>query len=105
MLRGQGGYKIRLELAIRSPGCPLKFAELSAKILLKYITGVTGRSPSSRRSASTPLSGMEPMNWWPTIPKHERNMGVPGPQGFLTGNSLAGLMMVFVKAFLVPRAK
>ncbi len=24
MLRGQGGYKIRLELAIRTPGCPLK---------------------------------------------------------------------------------
>ncbi len=23
MLRGQGGYKIRLELAIRTPGCPL----------------------------------------------------------------------------------
>ncbi len=53
-------------------------------IPLKYITGVagvTGRSPSSRRSASTSLSGMEPMNWWPTLPKHERNMGVPGPQG------------------------
>ncbi len=24
MLRGQGGYKIRLELAILTPGCPLK---------------------------------------------------------------------------------
>ncbi len=25
MLRGQGGYKIRLKLAIRTPGYPLKF--------------------------------------------------------------------------------
>ncbi len=24
MLRGQGGYKIQLELAIPTPGCPLK---------------------------------------------------------------------------------
>ncbi len=24
ILRGQGGYKIRLEIAIQTPGCPLK---------------------------------------------------------------------------------
>ena len=55
MLRGQGGYKIQMELAPRTPGCPLNIAHYpdshcrclfsKKSILSTYTTNMGGPSP------------------------------------------------------------
>ena len=59
MLRGQGGYKIRLELAIRTPGCPLKRSSADSCVSQRVVAKMETLYTWNQRCWNRPLTGLQ----------------------------------------------